>query len=211
MHRPDDISVGVPFIDKWHRELISKLNNLRAAIKTQVCRYTIENAIAFLKEYSEVHFCEEERYMTYFRYADYRLHKVKHGQFADELNFLREELCNIKTLGLKGSYELSVETIQLITDWITGHVMQDDKKLGEFLREHSDENDHIISSGCSPADSVNGGTVTICSICSKIRGDKGIWKRREQFCSLPHEIRYSRGLCPECLQEYYADLFQEKR
>ncbi len=211
MQTNEIFSTGLPVIDNGHRELVVILGNLRAAIRAQVCRYTIENTLAFLEEYVEVHFCEEELFMEHHRYPERRLHKEKHRQFAVELGFLKEELRNIRTLGLRGSYELSVETIQMIADWITGHVTQDDKKLGEFLRENSDRGDYIISSGCSPADSVKGGTVTICSLCSKIRGDKGIWRQKEHFSVLPVEGRYSRGLCPECLQEYYADLFQEKR
>ena len=211
MHWTEDMSVGVPMIDNKHRELFKRLNGLRAAIKKQVCRYTIDDVLAFLEEYIEVHFCEEEQYMKYYGYSDYALHKEKHGNFMMELHFLKEELRNIRALGLKGSYELSVETVQTIADWISGHVVKDDKKLGEFLRQYSGKDGHLIASGCGPEDRVNEGPVTICSICRKIRGTKGIWKRKEHFRALPAEINYSHGLCPECLQEYYADLFQEKR
>jgi hemerythrin len=211
MQPTEDFSARLPKIDKGHRDLVKMLNNLRAAIKAQVCRYTIENTLAFLEEYVEVHFCEEEQYMKYYGYPDYGFHMKKHSQFTNELQFLKDELHNIRTLGLKGSYELSVETIQTTADWITIHIMQDDRRLGEFLMEHSDGSDVFILSGCGPEDRVDEGTVTICSVCKKIRGDKGIWKRRDHFRALPREGRYSRGLCPECLQEYYSDLFQEKR
>jgi hemerythrin len=211
MRTSEDLSAGMPFIVKGHRELVAMLNNLRAAVKAQVCRYTIENTLAFLGEYVGVCFCEEEWYMKRYGYPDYRRHTGKHGQFVTELDFLNEELLSIRTLGLKGSYELSVETIHLIADWITGHIMKDDKELGAFMRDRSDGNDYLLSSGCSPEDRIVGDIVTICSICKKIRGSKGIWKRREYFRALPSEGRYSRGLCSECLQEYYADLFQEKR
>jgi hemerythrin-like metal-binding protein len=211
MQTTEDLSSGVQIIIKGHRELVTLLRNLRAAIKTQVCRYTIENSLAFLEEYVQVYFCEEEGYMKYYGYPNYPSHKEKHNQFAAELEFLREDLRNIRTLGLKGSYELSVETIQMISDWITGHVMKDDKELGVFLSEHSEGNGYSMSSGCGPEHRVDGPVVTICSICKKIRGNKGLWRQREHYRALPLENRYSRGLCPDCLQEYYADLFQEKR
>jgi hemerythrin-like metal-binding protein len=211
MQDSETLREGMPIVVKGYGDLLILLRNLRAAIKAQVCRYTIENTLAFLNEYVQVNFCEEERYMSHARYPDYPFHKEKHRRFAAELVFLKEELRNIKTLGLKGSYELSVETIQMISDWITGHVMKDDKKLSEFQREHPDGDDYVISAGCGPKDRVDGDQVTICSICKKIRGDKGLWKRREHYRALPLDNNYSRGLCPECLQEYYADLFQEKR
>ena len=58
---------------------------------------------------------------------------------------------------------------------------------------------------------IGGGTVTVCAVCKKIQGRRGIWRERGDFRTLPPEGRYSRGLCPECLQEHYVDLFQEKR
>jgi hemerythrin len=211
MQWTEDMSVGVPMIDNGHRELINRLNGLRAAIKKQVCRYTIDDMLAFLEEYIEVHFCEEEQYMKYYGYSDYALHKENHENFEMELHFLKEELRNIRTLGLKGSYELSVETVQVVVDWITGHVARDNKKLGNFLKQQTNMNHDVISSLCRGGEHISAGTVTICSICHKIRGKKGLWRKKDNYKVIPSDIVYSHGICPECLQMYYADLFQEKR
>lgn len=211
MQWSEDMSVGVPMLDNGHRELINRLNGLRAAIKKQVCKYTIEDTLAFLEEYSEVHFCEEEHNMEYYGYSDYALHKEKHKDFAMELHFLKEELRNIRALGLKGSYELSVETVQVVVDWVVGHVANDDQKLGNFLKYQSNMNHDVISSPCGGEEHIIDGIISICSICKKMRGRKGLWKNKKHFGEIPSEILYSHGLCPECLQIYYADLFQEKR
>lgn len=211
MQWTEDMSVGVPMIDNRHRELINRLNDLRAAIKKQVCRYTIEDMLAFLEEYVEVHLCEEEQYMKYYGYSDYALHKEKHENFAMELLFLREELRNILALGLKGSYELSVETVQVVVDWVAGHVAHDDQKLGTFLKQQSKMNHDVISSLCGGEDHFIDGFMTICSICKKIRWSKGLWKHKEHFRKISSGILYSQGICPECLQIYYADFLQEKR
>jgi len=143
-----DMSVGVPTIDKRHRELINRLNGLRDAIKNKICRYTIVNMLAFLEEYAEVNFCEEEQYMKHYGYSGYALHKEKHESFVADLHFLKEELLNIRTLGLKGSYELSVETVQVVVDWVAGHVASDDQKLGNYLKQQSNMKHDFISSLC---------------------------------------------------------------
>jgi len=135
-------------IDNGQRELINRLNGLRAAIKKQVCRYTIEDALAFLEKYSEVHFYEEEHYMKHYGYSDYALHMEKHEDFVMELYFLKEELRNIRALGLKGSYELSVETVQVVVDWLHDHVMIYDKELGNFLKQQSNMTHDGISRLC---------------------------------------------------------------
>ncbi len=148
MQWTEDMSVGVPMIDNRHKELINRLNGLRTAIKNQVCRYTIADMLAFLEEYVEVHFFEEEQYMKYYGYSDYALHKEKHNDFVTELYFLKEELRNIRSLELKGSYELSVETVQVVVDWLVGHVAHDDKKLGNFLKQQSNMNHVVILFPC---------------------------------------------------------------
>lgn len=210
MRWTEDISVGVPIIDNGHRELMNRLNNLRSAIKKQVCRYTIEDAIAFLVEYSETHFCAEEQYMLQYRYPRQTLHKEQHDKFREDIYFLKEELHNIRTLGLKGSYELSVEVVQVVADWVHAHVMVFDGELLEFLRQFDISVD-VTSSLCGDREHFSGGLITICSICHKIRSEKGIWKQKEYYGEIPSDIVYSHGLCPECLQNYYADLFEEKR
>jgi hypothetical protein len=149
--------------------------------------------------------------MMRYSYPDYRSHREEHREFADELHFLKEDLRNIKTLGLKGSYELSVETVHIISDWISQHIRKEDRKLGEFLGLRVSGHDCRISVCSTPAESVRGNIVTVCSICKKIRSDRGTWKQRGYFRALPREGRLSHGLCPECLQNYYADLFQEIR
>src|ERR1700690_1885670 len=148
MQLTENMSFGVSMIDKRNKELINRLNGLRVAIKKQVCRYTIEDMLAFLERYIEVHFCEEEQYMKYYGYSEYALHKEKHENFETELRFLKEELRNILALGYKGSYELSVETLQVVVDWITDHVAQDDKKLDNFLKQQLNMNHNVISSLC---------------------------------------------------------------
>ncbi len=208
---PEGISVGVAFIDKGHGELVNRLHDLRAAIEKQVCRYTIDHVLASLEEYVKVQFCEEEQYMKYYGYPKYSFHKAKHEGFATELRFLSEELRNIRTLGLTGSYELSVETVKFLVDWLHDHVMIYDKKLGTFLVQQGAPNIGGISSLCESKERLSEGIVTICSICHKIRGKKGLWRKKENYKAIRPNIAYSHGLCPECLQIYYADLFEEKR
>ncbi len=204
-------AVCMPIMERGHGELVKRLNNLRGAIRKQVCRYTIEDAIAYLEEYAEVRFCEEERYMRHYVYPGYHAHKEKHEQFAEDIYFLREELQNVRALGLKGSYELSVETVRVISDWIHYHVLLDDRRLGEFLRQYPDTGPDGLFPASGGEERITGGILTICSHCHRIRGKKGLWKQKEKYTRIPRDASYSHSVCPECLQNYYADLFEEKR
>lgn len=53
------------------------------------------------------------------------------------------------------------------------------------------------------------GNVTICSICHKMLGMKGLWRQKENYNGIPSDSVYSHGICPECMRIYYADLFAE--
>ena len=46
----------------------------------------------------------------------------------------------------------------------------------------------------------------ICSVCKKIRDDKGYWNQIEAYIHEHSGTRFSHGICPECAKEYYPDL-----
>lgn len=56
------------------------------------------------------------------------------------------------------------------------------------------------------------GLLPICSVCKKIRDDKGYWNRIEAYISQHSEAQFSHGICPECAKVLYPTLFdrQEK-
>lgn len=53
------------------------------------------------------------------------------------------------------------------------------------------------------------GMLPICSICKKIRDDKGYWNQIESYISEHSEAKFSHGLCPECVKKFYPDYYSE--
>lgn len=51
--------------------------------------------------------------------------------------------------------------------------------------------------------------VTICSYCRKIRNDKGRWQCLEGYFGEQHNLLFSHGICPHCLQVHYPELHIE--
>ncbi len=49
------------------------------------------------------------------------------------------------------------------------------------------------------------GILPICMHCHKIRNDKDIWQRLEDYVHQHSGAMFSHGLCPECMEEYYPD------
>jgi len=54
------------------------------------------------------------------------------------------------------------------------------------------------------------GILPICMHCHKIRDDKEVWQRLEEYIAQHTPALLSHSLCPECLDKYYPDILQKK-
>jgi len=50
------------------------------------------------------------------------------------------------------------------------------------------------------------GLLPICSVCKKIRDDKGYWNQIEAYIHKHSGTQFSHSICPDCAREYYPDL-----
>ncbi len=137
MEWTEDLSVGNEVIDEQHKELFRKINDLVLAINHSVCKYKIGDVIRFLDEYIVFHFSEEEKMMQKSSYPGYKAHKAQHEDFKRNFEELKGELVKLDGGKKPGSYDLSVQTNQVVVDWILEHIAKVDKKLGEFLSPSS--------------------------------------------------------------------------
>ncbi len=49
------------------------------------------------------------------------------------------------------------------------------------------------------------GLLPICAHCKKVRNDTGYWQQVEVYIERHSEAQFSHGICPDCIQKYYAD------
>jgi hypothetical protein len=54
------------------------------------------------------------------------------------------------------------------------------------------------------------GLLPICSSCKKIRNDQGYWEQIEVYIRDHSEADFSHGICPECAQKLYPELYKKK-
>jgi hypothetical protein len=54
------------------------------------------------------------------------------------------------------------------------------------------------------------GFLPICASCKKIRDDKGYWNQIEAYISEHSEAEFSHGICPECIEKLYPDIYNDK-
>jgi len=131
----EDLSVNVETIDNQHKELFARINDLVDAIKQHTCKYKISDVVKFLDDYIVFHFGEEEKLMQRYGYPGYEQHKKQHEHFMENFKELKKELPKLEGGAKPGSYDLSVETNQVVVDWILDHIAKIDKRLGEFLKD----------------------------------------------------------------------------
>jgi tetratricopeptide (TPR) repeat protein len=55
------------------------------------------------------------------------------------------------------------------------------------------------------------GLLPICAQCKKIRDDAGYWTQLEGYISEHSEATFSHGICPDCTEELYPELVENRR
>jgi len=54
------------------------------------------------------------------------------------------------------------------------------------------------------------GIVPICAYCKKVRDDEGYWNQVEAYIRKHTEAVFSHGICPNCAEKYFPDLFEKE-
>lgn len=54
------------------------------------------------------------------------------------------------------------------------------------------------------------GILPICSYCKKVMAGPETWIELEKYVRRHSEAKFSHGVCPECMQKYFPDIYQRK-
>lgn len=126
----DGLSIGIEKIDKQHKELIRRLDDLAECILHKKGKDKISNTLRFMNEYGTVHFSTEEKYMTKYDYPGLDEHKKQHEKFNDTTHRLLRRLKEEKDME---SFASSVQ--RFLIDWLILHIKTSDRRFGEFFKE----------------------------------------------------------------------------
>ena len=50
------------------------------------------------------------------------------------------------------------------------------------------------------------GLLPICANCKKIRDDKGYWEAVDGYFTKHSDVRFTHGICPDCIEKYFPEL-----
>jgi hemerythrin len=88
----EKISVGINSFDDEHKHLINFINKLNNALEIRSTQKTMEEILAGLVDYTQIHFKHEEDAMLKYDYPDYTKHKKEHDNLTSQVSEFHKRL-----------------------------------------------------------------------------------------------------------------------
>lgn len=124
----DKLSINVADVDNQHKKLIAMINELFDAMKTGKTNDVIRPILEGMVSYAKDHFAYEERFFSQYGYPSTAEHVAEHKKFIDQLNqFIRDFK--------EGKLTLSLDLLNFLKSWLSGHILGTDKKYVSFFHE----------------------------------------------------------------------------
>jgi len=117
----DSLSLGIEAIDAEHKKLLALSNALIASVKSDD-RDTVRKCFHELREYTVVHFLNEEKYMEQIRYPELSRHKLEHLELKSRVKQYQEGLFHRAKIDPKDVQEF-------IKHWLIDHVVYADMNI----------------------------------------------------------------------------------
>ena len=115
-------------MDAQHRRLLSIVTSLHEALMAGAAGDIVGRVLDELLLYTQTHFRAEEELMRQGCYAGLADHQAKHAALVRQVKDLRGRQGS-------GAAVLGIQTLGLLQDWPTGHILGEDKAYGAVLGE----------------------------------------------------------------------------
>ncbi len=122
----DRYKLGVDFIDKEHKLLLSTMDRLlKLSEDEEKSEWVCREGVKYLKNHSVEHFEHEEEYMRSINYSEYEVHKRLHSDFRDKtLPALEKEMEESKY-----STESIRHFLGVCIGWTVAHTLTEDMAI----------------------------------------------------------------------------------
>lgn len=121
--------IGIPEIDRQHKELCDQVDKLYAASSEGKGQEEALKTLEFLERYTVEHFAQEEAFQQKIGYPKYIQHKELHDQFIQKITQLKEEM--LKT-GV--TLPMMIQINHTISGWLINHIMRVDTDLKNYVK-----------------------------------------------------------------------------
>ena len=122
----DKFKTGVPIIDEEHQMLFNIIGRIYDAIEIELVHDKFDlilDILDELKEYTSVHFADEEKYMQEIAFEGLAQQKVLHEKFIETLNDV-----NLDDVDENQAAYL-YEVLNFLQNWLVNHILKVDKLI----------------------------------------------------------------------------------
>lgn len=125
-----DLELGIPEIDKQHRELVAILNRLYDAVERGEREEGIQSALEGAARYADYHFSSEEKFMESIHYPDLDAHRRLHEMYVQEYRSMAERY-------QQGDQRVIRDLAAFLLSWLYTHIQKADRKYATFFHQSS--------------------------------------------------------------------------
>jgi hemerythrin-like metal-binding protein len=122
----ESYNTGVEQFDREHHKIVELIDVLFTSVRDKREGIEITEAIAELVEYTGYHFDNEEQAMKLADYPELEAHQEEHRR-------LKQQALEFQAIGQNIEREKVTEFYQFLRGWLIDHIVDCDKKYGEFL------------------------------------------------------------------------------
>ncbi|ARP49593.1 hemerythrin [Ruminococcaceae bacterium CPB6] len=133
----DKYKIGIPLVDKQHKELFDRVEKFVEALRKDeewdAKLPEIKKTLAFMKNYVVEHFDDEEVYQRKIGYPLQKEHHLIHKDFTE---YVMQCAASFEKEGYpeKGVQQFAGKLLA----WLINHVVATDLKMSEFVKKDGD-------------------------------------------------------------------------
>lgn len=123
---------GIPIIDEEHKQLFAIITKTNDVIHAELLHDKYDEIMGILtqlREYTEMHFADEESFMETISYPDLEAQKRAHSAFVEKL--VEIDLFDLDAMDDNQQTYLE-SLIDFLSGWLTNHILNMDKRIAEF-------------------------------------------------------------------------------
>lgn len=122
----EEFLTGIALVDEEHKKLFEIIGNVHQAIQAEHVHDKFDailDILGELREYTQVHFSDEEQYMRSIGYEGLATQEILHQQFIDKLNDL--DLNDVDDNQETYLYDF----LDFLQKWLVNHILKVDKRI----------------------------------------------------------------------------------
>lgn len=124
----DKLSLGIKELDDQHKVWIEIINELNDAMRAGKSKEVLGDVFKKLLDYTQYHFKSEEDLFDKYLYPPATEHSQKHKKMVDDVNKYYNDF-------KAGKLTVSINLMQLLSNWLIDHIQKEDKQYAPFLKE----------------------------------------------------------------------------